>query len=202
MADKVDLKRVLKQQYTAKAAPALVDVVEMQFLMVDGAGDPNTSAEYAEAVGALYGAAYTIKFREKAAGRDFVVPPLEALWWADDMDAFPGADKDSWQWTAMIALPDSVPSSVVEGAMAGMAAGDEPPPGLGRVRLDRLAEGRSAQVLHLGPYADEAPTIQRLHDFIDAEGLQRRGLHHEIYLSDPRRTAPEKLKTIIRQPVG
>ncbi|MCB2224064.1 MAG: GyrI-like domain-containing protein [Actinobacteria bacterium] len=202
MADKIDLKRARKHHYSATQEPALVDIGDVAFLMVDGAGDPNTSDDYAEALGVLFKVAYTVKFREKAAGRDFVVAPLEGLWWAPDMDAFIAGDKDAWEWTAMIALPDSVPEAVVEGLVGALAAGEEPPPGIDRIRLERFAEGEAAQILHLGPYADEEPTIRRLHDFIDAEGLARRGRHHEIYLSDPRRTAPERLRTIIRQPVG
>jgi hypothetical protein len=199
---KTDLKRTLKAHYTARREPGLVDIGEVQFLMIDGAGDPNTSPEYAAAVGALYATAYKVKFLEKAAGRDFVVPPLEGLWWAADMDAYPEDARDAWEWTMMIALPDTVAPSVVEGAVTGILSDDDPPRVVEALRLERYAEGRSAQILHLGPYAEEEPTIRRLHYFIDVEGLRRRGRHHEIYLSDPRRTAPERLRTIIRQPVA
>jgi hypothetical protein len=201
-AGKTDLKRTLKAHYTAGREPELVDIDEVQFLMVDGEGDPNTAPGYAAALGALYATAYKVKFLEKAAGRDFVVPPLEGLWWAADMDAYLDGDRDAWEWTMMIALPDTVAPSVVEGAVAGILGGEDPPPAAGDLRLERYAEGRSAQILHLGPYAGEEPTIRRLHDFIDSEGLRRRSRHHEIYLNDPRRTVPERLRTIIRQPVA
>ena len=200
-ADKVDLKKELRPVYSAKQEPHLLDVPEIGFLMVDGLGDPNTSAEYAEALAALYAVAYKAKFASKAAGRDFVVAPLEGLWWADDMDSFADGDRSEWQWTMMIALPAFVDEEQVAGAIEVVAAGD-PPPGLDRLRYEGYEAGRSAQVMHIGPYADEAPTIQRLHDYIEAQGLRRRGRHQEIYLSDPRRTVPDKMKTIIRQPVG
>jgi hypothetical protein len=199
---KIDLKRQLKAVYTAKAAPALVDVPEIAFLMVDGRGDPNTSAEYRDALESLYAVAYAAKFGAKEAGNDFVVMPLEGLWWADDMEAFTvDSGREAWRWTAMIALPESVDEALVAEAVA--AAGSKKPlPALGLLRFERFREGRAAQVLHVGPYAAEKPTIERLHDFIASEGLERRGKHHEVYLGDPRRTAPERLRTIIRQPVG
>jgi hypothetical protein len=199
---KADLKKDLKAHYRATGEPGLADIGELRFLMVDGAGDPNSAPGYADAVGTLYAAAYRIKFLEKAAGRDFVVPPLEGLWWAEDMDAFLDGSRDEWQWTMMIALPGSVPAEVIDGALGALRDGDEPPPAIDLLRAERFAEGRAAQILHVGPYADEEPTIERLHAFIDEEGLQRRGKHHEIYLGDPRRTAPERLRTIIRQPVA
>lgn len=202
MAGKIDLKQVLRTHYRAGADPSLVEIGEVSFLMVDGAGDPGTSPGYAEAVGALYSTAYKVKFAEKAAGRDFVVPPLEGLWWAEDMDAYLEGNRGAWLWTMMIALPDSVEAEVFGEIVSGLREGSDPPAGLDRLRLERYAEGRSAHIMHLGPYAEEAPTIQRLHDYIADQGLRRRGKHHEIYISDPRRTAPERLKTIIRQPVG
>ena len=200
MAEKIDLKRDLKAVYSAKRTPALLEIPEISFLMIDGAGDPNNSAEYGEAVGALYSLAYTLKFASKAEGRDFVVMPLQGLWWAEDMDAFARGDKDAWSWTMMIAVPPLEEGLVAE--VRGIAADKKPSPALSRVRLEAFAEGRVAQVLHIGPYAEEAPTIDALHVFIEEQGLARRGKHHEIYLSDPSRTTPEKLRTIVRQPVG
>jgi hypothetical protein len=200
---KVDFKKQLKHLYQPSAKTfSVVDVPEMSFLMVDGQGDPNTSQEYREAIETLYAVAYQVKFTVK--GRDleldFVVPPLEGLWWAEDMEAFPGADKDSWLWTAMILQPDHVSQELFQECVAGVKAKKDLP-GLGKIRLQPYHEGLSVQILYLGPYADEGPTIEKLHAFAREEGYRLRGKHHEIYLSDPRRTAPEKLKTVIRQPV-
>jgi hypothetical protein len=179
-----------------------VEVPEMQFLMVDGAGDPNTSAVYQEAVDALYSLAYTIKFmlKDDPETDDYVVPPLEGLWWAGDMASFSLDDKSQWLWTMLIMQPDWVTPELVAEAKTA-AAEKKDLPALDKVRLAPYDEGLSVQILYVGPYDEEAPTIQRLHDFAHEEGYALAGKHHEIYLSDPRRTAPEKLKTVIRQPV-
>jgi hypothetical protein len=170
--------------------------------MIDGHGDPNTAAEYRGAVEALYAISYAAKFLVKAApdGVDYGVLPLEGLWWTADMATFSTEDKSAWDWTMMIMQPDVVAAEIFERALEktaknGLTAQD-------LVRLERFSEGRSAQIMHVGPYATEQPTIERLHTFIVDQGLQRRGKHHEIYLSDPRRSAPERMKTIIRQPVA
>ncbi|QZY30743.1 GyrI-like domain-containing protein [Nocardioides coralli] len=171
--------------------------------MVDGHGDPNTSREYADALAALYPVAYGLKFASKRElGRDYVVPPLEALWWADDMTAFTSArDKSRWSWTAMIMTPDWVPADLVAQAVAKVAAKDRPTR-LDDVRLETLEEGLSVQTLHVGPYDAEADVLAEMHDrFIPDSGLRMTGRHHEVYLSDARRVAPEKLRTILRQPV-
>jgi hypothetical protein len=172
--------------------------------MVDGAGDPNTAVAYREAVEALYSVAYTLKFAiKREMGRDFRVMPLEGLWWADDLSDFMSGRKDAWRWTALIAQPDVVTAGHVDEAVRQLARKKELP-ALSRLRLEPFTEGLAAQLLYLGPYADEAPAIARLHAFIREQGYEFDGhtqKHHEIYLSDPRRTAPEKLKTIIRQPV-
>jgi len=203
----VDLVKQLKPLYAASPRhPAIVEVPELSFLMIDGRGDPNSSEAYQDALGALYGIAYTLKFTLKKAEpeRDFKVAPLEGLWWADteapSMDALQ-ADRDSWNWTMMIAVPDGVTAAEVAAA-AEAAARRRPLPAAGRVRLERVAEGLAAQIMHVGPYSAEAPTIERLHAFVAAEGYELRGRHHEIYLGDPRRTAPERLKTVIRHPVS
>jgi hypothetical protein len=199
---KVDLKRELPELYSAARRPGLVEVPELAFLMIDGHGDPNTASEYAQAVEAIYAVAYTTKFILKRArdGIDFGVMPLEGLWWTPDMSTFTTDDKSAWDWTMMIAQPEQVTSEVVEQAQA-KAAGKKALAAIDRVRLERFSEGRAAQVMHIGPYATEGPTIQRLHAFIAEQGCERAGKHHEIYLSDPRRSAPEKMKTIVRQPV-
>lgn len=201
MATKVDFKRELRELFSASREPKLVDVPVLKYVMIDGHGDPNTAVEYREAVEALYAISYAAKFIVKGApdGVDYGVLPLEGLWWTTDMSAFSADDKSAWDWTMMIMQPDVVTAEILEQALAktarkGLAAH-------GRVRLDRFAEGSAAQVMHVGPYAAEQPTIERLHAFIAEQGLRRRGKHHEIYLSDPRRSASEKMKTIIRQPV-
>jgi hypothetical protein len=201
MATKVDFKRELGELYIARRVPQLVDVPELSYVMIDGHGDPNTAVEYGEAVEALYAISYAAKFIVKGAsnGVDYGVLPLEGLWWTADMSTFSAEDKSAWDWTMMIMQPDVVTAEIFEQALAntvrkGLAAHS-------RVRLERFAEGSAAQIMHVGPYATEQPTIERLHAFIAEQRLQRRGKHHEIYLSDPRRSALEKMKTIIRQPV-
>jgi hypothetical protein len=197
----VDLKKQLKPLFGAPAAsPIVVDVPAMKYLMIDGEGDPNTSPQFAAAVGALYSVAYTLKFSLKKAPEpiDFPVMPLEGLWWADDMSAFRMADRDAWKWTLMIVLPGVVTAAMVKRAVA-VAEARRPNPEFAHVRLERFKEGRAAQLMHIGPYNTEGANIQRLHDFIAAGGGRPAGKHHEIYLSDMRRTPPEKLKTIIRQ---
>jgi hypothetical protein len=201
-ADRWDVKRALKQCYApANRDWALVEVPEQRFLAIDGEGDPNTSGEYVRAVEALYSVAYTLKFASKRDGRDFVVGPLEGLWWSDDMSAFTARAKDAWQWRLLISRPEWVTDDMVDDAKQavqakkGLAAVVE-------VRHETLREGVSAQVLHIGSYDDEGPLLATLHDeWLAANDLRPTGLHHEIYLSDPRRTEPAKLKTVLRQPV-
>ncbi|GAA4822735.1 GyrI-like domain-containing protein [Nocardioides caeni] len=199
---KVDLKKEL-DSYRARAGEfRVVEVPPLTYLMVDGRGDPNTSQEYADALAALYPVAYALKFASKREGRDYVVPPLEALWWAEDMTAFTSArDKAQWSWTILLLTPDWITEEQVVAAVE--AAGTKAPAAaLWRVRHASLEEGTCAQTLHVGPYDDEAGVLARMHDdFIPAHGLEMTGRHHEIYLSDPRRVAPERLRTILRQPV-
>jgi len=203
----LDLVRQLKPLYAPSAKhPVIVEVPELSFLMLDGRGDPNTSEQYQDALGALYGIAYTLKFTLKKSDpeRDFRVAPLEGLWWADAEApslAELQADRDAWNWTMMIALPDDVTAAELAAA-AEAAARRRPLPGAGSIRLERFEEGLAAQIMHVGPYSAEAPTIERLHAFVEEQGYALLGRHHEIYLGDPRRTAPERLKTIIRHPVS
>lgn len=199
----IDLKKVYKEHYTARVGkPALVEVPERPFLMIDGSGDPNTSQEYADAVAALYPIAFGIRAAiKKESGDGYTVMPLEGLWWADDMADFSVEDKSDWKWTMMIALPEVVTAGMAATIIPEVTATKKLVSG-SRVRFETYEEGAAAQVMHLGPYADEAPTIAALHEFIAAEGLELSGLHHEIYLGDPRRSDPAKLKTIIRQPVA
>lgn len=200
---KVDYKKEFKHLYTVSARqPVLVDVPVLSYLSVDGRGDPNTSSVYQEAVQALFSLAYTIKFAIKkgAAAFDYGVMPLEGLWWVDDMRQFSVTRKDEWQWTLMIMQPEIVTKAIVETCRSELARKKDLP-ALPEVKFAARNEGKAAQILHIGPFSDEGPTIARLHAFIAASGFKLAGKHHEIYLSDIRRADPAKWKTIIRQPV-
>ena len=201
---KIDWKKELKHLYRPSArALVAVDVPALNFLMIDGAGDPNTAQEYQQAVEALYAVAYALKFMVKKgpAAVDYGVMPLEGLWWVDDMRQFSVDDKGAWQWTMMIMQPEHVTETLLEEALEQVRVKKDPA-ALGKMRFESYHEGLAAQIMHVGPYAAEAPTIEKIHRFIAENGYQLRGKHHEIYLGDPRRTAPERLKTIIRQPMG
>jgi hypothetical protein len=198
---KRDLKTELRPLYFPSAkAPALVDVPRLSFLMTDGEGSPTAGTGFQYALNALYGLAYTLKFALKKARLEFTVMPLEALWWNAGSEGFDMDRKGDWLWTAMIAIPDEIRRTDFRQAVAAASA-KKPDVNYAAVRLEPWKEGRCAQILHIGPYAAERPTIERLHAFIEAEGFRPRGKHHEIYLGDPRRTTPEKLKTVVRQPV-
>jgi hypothetical protein len=201
---KVDFKREFKHLYgpTAKEF-VVVDVPPLNYLMIDGHGDPNAAQEYQEALEALYAVAYKTKFMsKKELGRDYVVPPLEGLWWAEDMETFSTRrDKSSWDWTMMVMVPDWITPEMIERARQQVAVLKDPP-ALPKLRLEPYHEGLSVQILHVGSYDDEGPTLQRMHDeFIPQNGLEMRGKHHEIYLSDARKVASERLRTVLRQPV-
>ena len=202
----IDLRKQFKHLYQPSAKKfSVVDVPSMLFLMIDGAGNPNTSQDYRDALEALYGLSYTLKFGVKLGkyGRkkyDYPVMALEGLWWMDDMREFSPDRKDEWKWTAMIMQPDIITPELVELARADLIK-KKNPAAASQIRFESYHEGLSAQIMYFGPYADEGPTIQRLHGFIHESGHQLRGKHHEIYLGDPRRSAPEKLKTVIRQPM-
>ena len=198
-----DLKRELKHLYHASArAVVQVDVPPLRYLTVDGAGDPNTTPAYAEAVEALFSVSYTAKFMVKRGplGLDYKVMPLEGLWWADDHAAFAANDRAKWKWTMMILQPDIVAADVLEAARAEVIR-KKALPAMDRLRLEVFHEGPCAQILHVGPFTEEGPTIQRVHDFITARGALA-GKHHEIYLSDIRRADPARWRTIIRQPLA
>jgi hypothetical protein len=202
MTAKIDPKRQLKQLYSARQVPEFVDVPELSFLMIDGHGDPNRSPRYQAAVEALYAVSYTLKFAiKRGGGPDYTVAPLEGLWWTEDMANFSVEAKSDWDWTMIIMQPAEATPELIEKTTREVAQKKQLP-AAAELRLQRYAEGASAQILHLGPYADEGPTIARLHAFIQEHGCEKRGKHHEIYLGDPRRTAPERLKMIIRQPVS
>jgi hypothetical protein len=200
---KVDLRKEWKHLY--KPSPKkveIVDVPQMNFLMIDGRGDPNTSQEFQEAVEALFGVSYTAKFMVKKGETaiDYSVMPLEGLWWMDDMADFSIERKHEWKWTAMIMQPEYVSADLLQAAMAQVEK-KKNPPALSKLRFESYHEGKSAQIMHIGPFAEEGPTVEKIHQFIEDNGYALSGKHHEIYLSDFRRAAPEKLKTVIRQPV-
>ncbi len=199
--DKIDFKKELSGYKGKVGKPELLSIPTMNYLKIDGSGNPNTSKEFQLAIEALYSVAYTLKFMvKKRTGVDYVVPPLEGLWWADDMNDFMIAKKDNWKWTAMIMQPEYITDALYQESVK--TAGEKKDlPALPKMRLEKLEEGLCVQVLYIGPYADEGPTIMNLHQFAKDNGCQLSGKHHEIYLSDQRKTAPEKLKTIIRQPV-
>ncbi|MFC7245087.1 GyrI-like domain-containing protein [Catellatospora aurea] len=201
--DKYDVKKARRELYAPPAKDfVVVDVPELKYLAVDGHGDPNSSPAYAEAVEALFTTAYTLKFAsKKTLDRDFVVGPLEGLWRADDPRSFVIRDKQAWSWTMLISQPDWITEDMVRAAVVE-AAKKKDNPALAGLRLISLTEGKSVQILHIGSYDDEAPTLDRLHHrYLPDNGLTFNGDHHEIYLSDARRTEPAKLKTILRQPV-
>ena len=200
--EKVDFRRERTDLYNPGTKHFTeVDVPDFAFLMIDGEGDPNTSESYAQALEALYSLSYAAKFASKQSlDRDYVIAPLEGLWHSDRMESFVDRSKSEWKWTMMIRQPDWLEEEMVDDARAksekkGLAS-------LASVRWQRFAEGASVQILHVGSYDDEAPTIARLHtEYLPQHGLVENGLHHEIYLSDPRRVDAAKLKTILRQPV-
>jgi hypothetical protein len=199
---KIDLRKELKALYlTYSKSVTEVQVPRFVYLMIDGKGDPDISADYAAAVEALFSVSYTTRFmlRKQPEGQDYAVMPLEGLWWADDMTAFHTGDRASWQWTLMIMQPAFVSRSLLQAAMAEVTKKKQLP-AIAQLRIQSLEEGRCAQILHVGPFSTEGPTVERLHAYIDARSA-RRGRHHEIYLTDIRRAAPSRWKTVIRQPM-
>jgi hypothetical protein len=202
---KIDFKKTQKELYHPDAKePAIIEVPEMQFLMIDGMGSPGDSKEYQDALAVLYPVAFRTKFLSKAKGKDYVVPPLEGLWWADNMVDFVEGNRDKWKWTMMIRQPDWITQDMIDEAMTIVR---EKKPELTKLlpklRLEKHKEGKAVQIMHIGPYSEEGPTVQKVHDYIRKEGGKFDGLktkHHEIYLSDPRKANPKTMKTVIRQP--
>jgi hypothetical protein len=201
--EKIDFRKTLKNLYRPPVEKFVqVDVPPMRYLTVEGAGNPNSAPEYRDAVEALYSVSYPLKFAsKKELGRDYVVPPLEGLWWANDMNAFTQRRKDDWLWTMMIMVPEWISPSMIERVIATVR-NKKSMPGLERICAQTIAEGHSVQTMYIGSYDDEGPVLTRLHDeYMPQHGLHFNGKHHEIYIGDPRKTASEKLKTILRQPV-
>jgi hypothetical protein len=204
MAEKIDFKKTLDAYHARHGELRLVELPPTSYLMIDGHGDPNTSTSYAQALEALYPVAYTLKFVSKRElERDYVVPPLEGLWWADDMSAFTESrDKTQWDWTMMLMVPEWLTTAHVESAVSAVGAKKQMPVRLHDIRFEEYTEDLCVQTLHIGSFEDEGPVLERIHtEYIPGHGLQLTKKHHEIYLSDPRKSAPEKLRTILRQPV-
>jgi hypothetical protein len=200
---KIDYKKELKHLYNAsKKEVEIIEVPPMNFLMVDGRGDPNGSEEFQQAIEALFSVSYALKFIIKKGdiGIDFGVMPLEGLWWSDDLGVFNRDEKDKWQWRLMIMQPDVVTGELYEIACREIAKKKDIA-ALEKLRYDSYFEGGAAQIMHIGLYSQEGPTITALHSQIEEEGFIKNGKHHEIYLSDMRRANPENLKTILRQPI-
>ena len=203
MPEKIDLKKTLDSFSAPRGGFRLIEVPDRQYLMVDGHGDPNTSPAYTDALAALYPVAYRLKFISKRErDRDYVVPPLEGLWWAEDMDTFTVArDKSRWSWTMMLMVPAWLDEADFQTAVQ-QAGTRNRPTRLDDVRLGTLSEGLCVQTLHVGSFDDEGPVLERMHhEFIPEHGLSLAGRHHEVYLSDFRRVTSDKLRTILRQPV-
>lgn len=201
--DKFDFKREFRDLYSPSAKDfSLIEVPSFRYLAVDGRGDPATAQEFADAAQAIYPLAYNLKMNgKKPNGRDFVVGPLAATWRSKDKNAFVTGDREKWEWTLLLPLPDWITDAQIADAREAVAA-KKNPAALGLVHTLELNEGLCVQILYRGAYVDEAPVLARLHnEFMPDNGLEFNGDHHEIYLSDPGRTAPEKLKTILRQPV-
>lgn len=202
---KIDFKKSMKEFYQPSVNEvSLIEVPEMQFLMIDGMGSPGDSQEYLDALAALYPVVFKTKFLSKEKGKDYVVPPLEGLWWADDMKDFTEGNREQWKWTMMIMQPDWITQETINEAVESTI---EKKPELkdiiSKLRLEKYKEGKAAQIMHIGPYSEEGPTIEKIHKFIESNGGTFDGhnqKHHEIYLSDPRKAKPENMKTVIRQP--
>lgn len=201
--EKIDFKKKFKDFYNPSAKEvSIIEIPPMNYLMIGGAGNPNIAPEFQEATEALYGISYALKFmlKKDVQAIDYVVPPLEGLWWTTDMNNFSIERKDDWQWTLMIMQPEFLTKEMVNQACEQVRK-KKNPPALSKVRFESLYEGLSAQIMHIGPYSAEAPTVDKLHSFIKDKGYEIRDKHHEIYLSDPRKAAPDKMKTVIRQPI-
>jgi len=200
--EKVDLKKQLKEFYNASPKEVtVVDIPVMNFIMVDGQGSPNNSSEYIAAIEALFSVSYTLKFMIKKSRKiDYGVMPLEGLWWAEDMTKFSADRKDEWKWTAMIMQPRYVTSEDVKVAIEQIKKKKDLP-AIAKLRFESFFEGKVAQIMYVGPYSGEGATIAKIHAFIQNSGYTLSGKHHEIYLNNPSRIAPEKLRTIIRQPM-
>lgn len=202
--NKLDFKQINKPFYTPKAGrPEILSIPNMQFASISGEGDPNTSSSFQDAIKALYSLVYGLKFSRKKAGLepDFTIGALEGLWWTKSGKQYDVGAKGDWQWTLMIWLPEFITASEFTQFVAKLSV-SKPNPMLASARLIMFEEGQVVQILHIGPYDAEQPSVQLMHAFAADQGFAQSGKHHEIYLGDPRRSAPEKLRTIIRHPIS
>lgn len=201
---KVDYKKELKQLYLPSSKEvSVVEVPKQQFIMIDGHGDPNTSKEFQEAVEALFSLSYALKFivKKGKTGIDYGVMPLEGLWWTNDMPKFSVENKSDWKWTLMIMQPEFITHELFDVALQQVQK-KKNLDALSKLRIKTFTEGKAAQILHIGSFSDEGPAIEKIHSYIQNNGYKASGKHHEIYLSDIAKTAPDKLKTVLRQPVS
>jgi len=201
---KIDYKKEFKELYRPSAKKVeFVDVPKMNFLMIDGEGDPNTSQTFQDAIDVLYPLSYALKFMVKKGDIevDYGVLPLEGLWWTDDMSSFSVENKSDWKWTLMIMQPELITKNMVKEAIETVKI-KKNPVSLPLVRFESFDEGNASQIMHIGPFSEEGPTVEKVHNFIEEQGHKKKSKHHEIYLSDIRKAAPEKWKTIIRQPMS
>lgn len=197
---KIDMKKTLKECYTAKSSVELVQIPKIKYITYLGKGNPGTSEEFKTSMEVLYGIAYTVKFQYKKKEQDFIVMPLEGQWWTDIPEDFSMNNKDKWNWKVMIALPDYITEEDFE-ASREVVRTKKNPIGLDKAKLEEIEDGLSVQLLYIGPYDDEAPYIAEMHKYAENNGYKLRDKHREIYLNNPKRVTPEKLKTIIRQPI-
>jgi len=200
-AEKLDLYKKHKDEYVAGKQPVLVKVGPAKYLTIEGTGGPAGEVFQAK-LAATYGVAFTIKMTRKFAGKgDYKVCHLEGLWWAGHKGGdFMSIPRERWRWKLMLRVPDVITERDLTAAKQALREKGKPPD-FEQVRLERITEGRCVQMLHVGPYSDEPGTLARIAEFAQAEGLKLHGLHHEIYLSDPRRVPPQRLRTILRHPV-
>jgi len=200
---KLDFKKVFAELYNPSTTKiSIVDVPDMKFFMLDGKGDPNTSQEFKDAIATLFPLSYGVKmpFKKTHPAKDYVVPPLEGLWYMSNMAEFRMDNKQNWQWTLMMRVPDFVPDDDARSAIDVVKA-KKSPPSIGKTRFEHFLEGKCMQIMHVGPFDAEPPTIEKTHKWAKDQGYSLRGKHHEIYMSDMRRVAPERLLTILRQPI-
>ncbi len=197
---KLDMKKSLKSCYVSKKSIQFIEVPKIKYICFQGKGDPSVCQDYQDAMGVLYGLAYTIKFIYKAMEKDFVVMPLEGNWWSEPGTKFSEISRDEWLWEVMIAVPDYVEESIFDDARIKLKDKKDPK-GLEKATFREIHDGLAAQFLYIGPYSDEGPYIEEMHKYVKDQGYKLRDRHREIYLSDPRRASPEKLKTIIRHPI-
>jgi hypothetical protein len=197
----IDYKKEYKTFYNPPKQPTIIDMPSFNYLMIDGQGNPNNSDEFADKTQLLYALSYAIRFRvKKELSIAYTVMPLEGLWWAKDMSTFLNRDKASWKWTLMILQPELVTAQMVAEGKAEVIRKKKLPQ-VNDLRFESYAPGTVVTMLHIGAYDDEAPNIQWMHTYAQEQGYILHGLHQEIYLSDPRKVAPEKMKTILRQPI-